>query len=150
MAWIIMAQYVDDNGVEQHKPRFLVTTSEADALALSMRLNRAGSLTFMTAQYPIARRGVDHAQWMAAGLASLQAMDELAVPGTLYSVGQASEYTGPAESVLPVLGAMMTSFAQHSADPPATPHEAVFRLIRDAPPPPPPPPPPEPEPDPEP
>lgn len=146
MAWVIMAQY-SEAGEVLHKPRFLVTSSEADALALSTRLNRAASLTYMTAQYPTARRGVDHEQWTEAGLFSLQAMDPLAVPGTLYSVGQAAAYAGPSESVVAVLTAMMIAFAQTSAHPPATPHEAVFRLIRDAPPPAPPPPP---EPDPEP
>ncbi len=139
MPWIIMAQR-EVNGVQVHTPRFVVNTSEADALALSTRLNRAATITYWTDQYPSARRGPDHELWNTNGIASLQAMDAQAVPGTHYSVGQASEYTGPNEDVTPVLQALMVAYASHSSDPPASVHEAIFRLIRDGAPPPEPPP----------
>ena len=132
-----MAKYQDpDTGAEVHKPRFYVerqddAAEEAEALALSQRLGRAASLAYMTAQYPNARRGEDHATWQDAGLAALRQLDPDATADVEYSVERAVPYTGPAEDVTPEFTAMLTSFATHSAHPPATPQEAVFRMIRD-------------------
>jgi hypothetical protein len=151
MPWVIMAQY-KDGGVDVYRPRFLVTTSREDALELSARLNKAASLSWMTVEYPYERRGEDHAQWADAGLDSLQAMDPSAVARSHYTAWQVEEYTGPHEDVTPVFQALMAAYAANSANPPTSPHEAIFRLIRDGATPPPPEPPPEspPEPPPEP
>jgi len=134
---VVMAQYQDERGLTVSKPRFYVLREDGDqaaelaeALALSTRLNRAASLTYMTTQYPTARRGADHDVWIAAGLATLQALDADATVDTLYSVESASAYAGPNESVTAELTAMMVAF-QASATPPATVYEAMFRLIRD-------------------
>lgn len=140
---VVMAQYQDENtGQMLSKPRFYVLREDgdldaerADALALSTRLNRAASLTYMTTQYPTARRGTDHQFWIDAGLAALHALDEHATVDTLYSVEGAEPYTGPNESVTAELTAMMVAF-QSSSSPPNSVYEAMFRLIRDGAPPP--------------
>ena len=140
---VVMAQYQDeDTGQSVSKPRFYVLRQDgnqaaelADALALSTRLNRAASLTWMTTQYPNARRGADHQLWIDAGISALRALDPQATVDTLYSVESATPYTGPNESVTAELTAMMVAF-QASSSPPATVYEAMFRLIRDGAPPP--------------
>jgi predicted component of type VI protein secretion system len=136
---VIMAKYQDPNtGAEVHKPRYYVLredgdleAEEAEALALSQRLGRAASLAYMTAQYPNARRGADHNTWQEKGLEALQQLDDEATAMIEYSVERSEVYDGPDEDVTPVFQAMLTAFAQHSASPPQSPQEAVFRLIRD-------------------
>ena len=139
---VVMAQYQDERGMTVSKPRFYILRQDgnqsaelAEALALSTRLNRAASLTYMTTQYPTARRGTDHDTWIAAGLTALQQLDPDATVDTLYSVESAVPYSGPNESVTAELTAMMVAF-QASSSPPATVYEAMFRLIRDGAPPP--------------
>jgi hypothetical protein len=134
--WIVMRAARDsDTGEIVNRPRFSLASNatQQQAEALAQRLNRASSVSYMTAQYPNARRGPDHATWSAAALRVLQAIDPDAPPEAQYEVREAVPFTGPTESVVPEFTALLTAFAQ-SADPPDDAFEAIFRLIRDAPP----------------
>lgn len=126
-------------GESANIPRFFVSPLEGEdaaatmnrALALSQRLNRASSIAYyMAVSYPEARRGPDHNQWMAAALECLQALDPDAPADAEYAVHEALAFTGPANSSLPMLGALMQMYAT-SGHPVSGPHEAIFRTMRD-------------------
>ena len=132
--WIVMRTARDpDTGEIVTRPRFNMpdNATQQQAEALAQRLNRASSISYMTAQYPNARRGPDHQVWMDAALRVLQAIDPSAPPESQYEVRESETYAGPDESVVPEFTALLTAFAQ-SAAPPADAFEAIFRLIRDA------------------
>jgi hypothetical protein len=134
--WIVMRAARDaETGELVSRPRFHLPAdaTQQQAEALAQRLNRASSVSYMTAQYPNARRGPDHTVWMAAALRVLQAIDSDAPPEAQYEVREAVPFTGLSESVIPEFTALLTAFAQ-SSDPPDDAFEAIFRLIRDAPP----------------
>lgn len=109
--YVIIAE-VGDGQDFRYDPRFYFAT-EAEALALSARLNQAATSTFSMDTLPTARRGPLHDVLRDAALAALQSLDPDAVPTVRYVVKDVSSFTAPSEGA------------------PANQAVALFRTIRD-------------------
>jgi hypothetical protein len=133
--WIVMKHYTadqDEPGKERrrYEPRFHFET-QAEALALSRRLNRAMTTWYALEELPEQRKGPDHEQQRTKAKGAVLVLDAEATRDARYFVEQSHDYSGPMDDVTPVFVALMTAF-QQLPNPPADPFEALFRLIRDA------------------
>jgi hypothetical protein len=145
--YIVMKAYtatVDVPGKDRRRkePKFWFDT-EAEAVALSGRLNRSMITWYSLVNLPPERQGPDHQFQLANAEAAAKAADDEAVDDAKYSVESVGQYAGPNDNVMPAIVALMTAMGQ-LPNPPTNVFAALFRLIRDASPPPPPPPEPEP------
>jgi hypothetical protein len=134
-SYIVMKSYtaeVDVPGKDRRRnePRFIRDT-EADALALSKRLNRANVIWRALVNLTPELQGDDHAAQLSNAEAVCKAIDGQMTADSRYTVEPVVPYDGPADDVTAVFQALMTAFAA-LPDPPDNPFEALYRLIRDA------------------
>lgn len=109
--FLIIAE-VGDGQDFRYTPRFYFE-DEAEALALSHRLNQAATSTYSLEVLPVSRRGATHDALHAAALGVLQSADPEAVSTVRYLVKSVDVYVASVEGA------------------PRSQAEAVFRAIRD-------------------
>jgi hypothetical protein len=105
--------------------------TEAEARAHAARLQRASSALHSIVAMELERRPADYEHHLPAAEAALTTLDPDGTADSRYVVEPTYDFTGAADDVAPVFAALLGAYAA-LPNPPATPTEAIYRLLRDA------------------